>query len=72
MWIPRPVYEAMPFVFGTAGALLIAVALRVENSPQGLLLALGGGLVTLGLVLWMRRRDYRTTHAEYDPHSLDE
>jgi len=72
MWIPRPLYEAMPYALAGAGSLLIAVAFRIEHSPHGLLFALGGGLVTLGLVLWMKRRDYRSTHTEYDPHSLDE
>jgi hypothetical protein len=32
---------------------------------------LGGGCLTLGLVLWMRRRDYRASQDEYDTHSLD-
>jgi hypothetical protein len=36
------------------------------------LLAAGAGVLTVGLVLWMRRRDYRETHAEYDARSLDE
>jgi hypothetical protein len=71
MWIPRPVYEAMPYVFAGAGSALIVIAVEVERAPHGLFMALGGALVTLGLVLWMKRRDYRTTQTEYDPHSLD-
>ena len=39
----------------------------------GILLMLLGGLgLTFGLVVWMRRRDYRATRDEYDTHSLDE
>jgi hypothetical protein len=36
------------------------------------LLAGGAVALTLGLVLWMRRRDYRDTRSEYDTQSLDE
>ncbi len=71
-WIPRPLYEAMPYAFVALGALLLAVAFRFERAPQGALFAAGGGFVVLGLVLWMKRRDYRSTHSEYDPHSIDE
>ena len=35
------------------------------------LLVLGAAGLTLGLVLWMRRRDYRASQREYDTHSLD-
>jgi hypothetical protein len=72
MWLPRPVYEAMPYAFGAAGAGLILLAFRVAAVPQEWLFGAGGGLATLGLVLWMKRRDYRSNHSEYDPHSLDE
>ncbi|HEX7374414.1 MAG TPA: hypothetical protein VF277_05530 [Steroidobacteraceae bacterium] len=72
MWIPRPAYEAMPYVCVAAGAGLIVLAFRVDWGPHGLLFGVGGGLVTLGLVLWMKRRDYRSTQSAYDPRSLDE
>ncbi len=71
-WIPRPIYEAMPYGFVVLGALLVIVAFRIDWGPHGALFAVGGGFIVLGLVLWMKRRDYRTTHSEYDPHSLDE
>jgi hypothetical protein len=32
---------------------------------------LGTAGLTLGLVLWMRRRDYRSSQREYDTRSLD-
>jgi hypothetical protein len=28
--------------------------------------------VTLGLLLWMKRRDYRSTQSAYDPRAIDE
>ena len=53
------------------GAVALAAAFLVDDAPHGWLLLLGGGCLTLGLVLWMRRRDYRASQDEYDEHSLD-
>jgi hypothetical protein len=72
MWIPRPIYEAMPYVLAGAGAGLVALAFHAKELPHGLLFGGGGILLTAGLVLWMKRRDYRTTQSDYDPGSLDE
>ena len=71
MWIPRPLYEALPHVYMGSGAGLLAAAYFIERGPRGLLLVLGAAGLTLGLVLWMRRRDYRASQREYDTHSLD-
>jgi hypothetical protein len=72
MWIPRPLYEAIPYVLMVAGAVALVSAFFVEQAPHGLLMLAGGLGLTLGLVLWMRRRDYRATQSEYDTRSLDE
>ncbi len=72
MWLPRTLYEAKPHLSVAAGLLCFLVAWFVENSPRGTLFVVGGGLATLGVLLWMRRRDYRRTQAAYDPRALDE
>jgi hypothetical protein len=72
MWIPRPLYEAIPYALMAAGAVALVSAFFVERAPHGLLMLAGGLGLTLGLVLWMRRRDYRATQSEYDTRSLDE
>ncbi len=72
MWLPRPVYEAVPYAAIVAGAACFAVAYWVEHSPRTLLFVGGGALVTVGALLWMRRRDYRTTQSDYDPRAIDE
>jgi hypothetical protein len=72
MWIPRPVYEAIPYVYMLAGGGLLSAAYVLDQGPRGWLLAGGAVALTLGLVLWMRRRDYRDTRSEYDTQSLDE
>jgi Flp pilus assembly protein TadB len=64
MWLPRPIYEALPYAYMAAGAVLLAAAYLAKVGPRGLLLAGGAVAATLGLVLWMRRRDYRSTHRQ--------
>jgi hypothetical protein len=72
MWFPRPLYEALPYLYMAAGALALAAALFADRVPHGLLLLLGGAALTVGLILWMRRRDFRASRSEYDSRSLDE
>lgn len=72
VWIPRPIYEAIPYLLMAGGSALLLAAYLLEQGPRGWLLAAGAAGLTIGLVLWMRRRDYRKTRSEYDTHSLDE
>jgi drug/metabolite transporter (DMT)-like permease len=72
MWLPRPVYEALPYAGVVAGGACFAAAWWFERSPRSVLFIVGGALVMLGALLWMRRRDYRATQAGYDPRALDE
>jgi hypothetical protein len=72
MWLPRPIYEAIPYASAAAGALLIGVAWYTDYAPRGFALAVGGLLGIAGLVLWMKRRDYRSTQGDYNPRALDE
>ena len=73
MWIARPIYELLPYVYMALGALLIGVAwfLKLETLP-GILLAVGSLSLLAGIVLWLRRKDYRTRQAEYSNRSLDD
>jgi hypothetical protein len=72
MWLPRPVYEAMPYACVLAGVACCGLAYFTERGPRGIELAVGGLLVTVGLVLWMKRRDYRAAQSDYNPRALDE
>jgi hypothetical protein len=72
LWIPRPIYEALPYLYMACGSALLVAAYLIDKGPRGWLLAGGATALTIGLVLWMRRRDYRATRSEYDTHSLDE
>jgi drug/metabolite transporter (DMT)-like permease len=72
MWLPRPLYEAKPYASILVGLACFAVAWWIERSPRSVLFVLGAGLVTLGVLLVMKRRDYRSTQSDYDPRAIDE
>jgi hypothetical protein len=48
------------------------LSFSLDRSPRGLLLVMGLVSLTAGLVLWMRRRDYRAARREYNARALDE
>jgi hypothetical protein len=73
MWIARPLYELIPYVYMLVGLALLGAAwlITMETLP-GVLLLLGSLSLLAGIVLWLRRKDYRTTQAEYTSKSLDD
>jgi len=73
MWIARPLYELIPYLYMIVGMLLLGAAwlLNVSMLP-GIFLLLGSLSLMAGIVLWLRRKDYRTTQAEYNSKSLDD
>jgi hypothetical protein len=73
MWMPRPIYELLPYAYMALGALLIGIAwfLQMETWP-GILLGVGSLSLLAGIVLFLRRKDYRTRQAEYSNRSLDD
>jgi hypothetical protein len=73
MWMPRPIYELLPYVYMGLGAVLIGIAwfLQVETWP-GIMLGVGSLSLLVGIVLFLRRKDYRTRQAEYSNRSLDD
>jgi len=73
MWIVRPIYELLPYAYMLVGLGLLGAAWLLPPGPlPGLCLGVGVLGLTAGLVLWLRRRDYRTRQAQYNAHSLDD
>jgi uncharacterized membrane protein len=71
MWLARPVYEFLPYAYMLVGALCLIASFFIA-SGSALLMWAGMAVLVLGLVLWLRRRDYRTVQSEYNRKSLDD
>lgn len=73
MWLPRPLYEFLPYVYMLVGIGLLAAAWLIDVQTLPSIFMLVGALSLMGgLVLWLRRRDYRTRQAEYSNRSLED
>jgi hypothetical protein len=66
MRLSRPIYESLPILYVLAGAALLFVSYRLHTGPMSVVLMIIGVLcVIAGAVISLRRRDFRTTDAEY-------
>lgn len=67
MWLPKILYESIPFYYLALGAGGIGAAFYVDSKHWGEVLA-AGGLITLvvGLVLLLRRKGYRSSRSRVD------
>ena len=73
MWLARPIYEFLPYLYMLVGVVLLGAAWFIEMSTLPSVFMLVGVLsIMAGLVLWLRRRDYRTRQAEYNSRSLED
>jgi len=73
VWLAKPIYEFLPYLYMLIGVLLVGSSWLVHASAWPAALLIGGCVALLaGLVIWLRRRDYRTTQAQYNSRSLDE
>ena len=73
MWLARPIYEILPYLYMLVGLVLLGAAwlVKVETLPS-VFMVVGALSLLAGIVLWLRRRDYRSTQAEYTNRTLDE
>jgi Flp pilus assembly protein TadB len=73
MWLARPIYEFLPYLYMIVGLALLGAAWFIEMSTLPSVFMLVGVLsIMAGLVLWLRRRDYRTRQSEYNSRSLED
>ena len=73
MWLARPVYELLPYLYMLVGIGLLAAAWFVDvDTLPSIFMVVGALSLMGGLVLWLRRRDYRTRQAEYNSRSLED
>ena len=62
MWVSRPIYESLPYLYMLAGAVSLAASLYI-NHWYWPTICFVTGLICLvaGLVVLLKRRDYRET-----------
>jgi uncharacterized membrane protein HdeD (DUF308 family) len=73
MYLPRSVYESLPYGYGAVGACLVAASYaRPAAAWADAALVLGIALVLAGVVLVLRRFTYREDASRYDRRALDE
>ena len=62
MWVSRPIYESLPYLYMLAGAASLASSLYI-NHWYWPTICFVTGLICLvaGLVVLLKRRDYRET-----------
>lgn len=64
MWLSKPLYEGLPFYYLALGAVLLGASLYVERAHWPVVCAvLGITSVVGGLVLLLKRRDYRSSRS---------
>ena len=67
MWVSKPVYEAVPYVYLVSGACLLGLSVYLDYWYwPTLCLVLGIVCLVAGLVIWLRRRDYRERRDSVD------
>ena len=72
MYLPRQLYEILPYLYGGGGLVLCVTSYAGRGAPwSDGMLVLGAVAVLVGLVLVLRRRSYRVDASRYDSHSLD-
>ncbi len=73
MWLSKPVYEALPFYYLLAGAALLGASVYLDEGVWQVACIVSGlaGLLA-GLVVWLKRRDYRRRHARGPGGPLDD
>ena len=64
--LTKPIYESLPAVYALLGAMLLWLSFHWREAWWSTPCALAGLLALVAaLVLWMHRRDYRSTSADY-------
>ncbi len=75
MWLTKPVYEILPYFYMAAGVVsLVASAYINYRYWPTIGLVVGLACLIAGMVVWLKRKDYRRNEEEYggDSRKLDE
>ena len=73
MWLPTPVYEALPYVYVAVGLLFISGAtyIGLETGESSIYLGAGAISVLSGVLVYMRRSSARANKRKLNAESSD-
>ena len=64
MWLSKPLYESVPYFYLAAGVGSLLASLYVNYWPwPAICTAVGLVCLVVGLVVWLKRRDYRQSRS---------
>lgn len=64
MWLSKPLYESVPYFYLAAGLISLVASLYVNYWRWPLICTVVGlACLVAGLVVWLRRRDYRQSRS---------
>ncbi|MEO0997769.1 MAG: hypothetical protein AAFX58_09640 [Pseudomonadota bacterium] len=71
MWLSKPVYESIPYFYLIAGLCALAASLYLDYGYwPTLCFSVGIGCLVAGLVVYLRRRDFRRQSQQVDDSEL--
>lgn len=72
MWVSKPIYESLPYFYLAVGAISLFASMYLNHWYwPTICFVIGIGALVAGLVLFLKRRDYR--HSEHrNPRTREE
>jgi hypothetical protein len=69
MWIPTPIYEALPYLYVLAGVLFFSGTVYIGMTAPGAMLYLGTGVFSTvyGAILFAKRHAHRQSSPKAGP-----
>jgi len=62
MWVSRPIYESLPYLYMLAGLVSLAASMYLDHGYwPTICFTTGVVCLVAGLVVYLKRRDYRIT-----------
>ncbi len=72
MWLSKPLYEIVPYVYLVAGLAALSASLYLDHWIwPTICLLVGFACIIGGLVIWLRRRDFRRNLKSPDAEDFD-